>query len=120
MQLTISRVVEIAKLLTTKAGQELTDFLQYMSGFCEQVLRALRNGITFKDNVDCLISTVSLTHATAQVINTGVKQPMGIIPLRVISTEFSIDTLTWYIDGDGQVNVKVTFLTTPTTQLNVV
>ena len=66
MKLTITRVLETAKVLATEAGQQIGDFISYMAEFVDQVVRALRNGLTFKDNFDCEVRLVSLLHNTAQ------------------------------------------------------
>ena len=119
-KITISRIFETSKILATEPGQILQDFINYMSQLAEQTLRNLRNGLTFADNFDCLISTVSLKDGVEQVINTSGRQPTGIIPLRVVSTAYGSAGLVWYIDETGATKVSVTFTNSPPTAQNVV
>lgn len=119
-KITISRLFETSKILATKSGQELSDFVNYVAELAEQTLRNLRNGLTFQDNFNCLVSSVKLSQATNTVINTGGKQPIGIIPIRVVSSSLTIDSFGWFIDTKGQVNVNVRYSGTPVVDANVV
>jgi hypothetical protein len=119
-KITISRIFETSKILATEPGQILQDFINYMSQLAEQTLRNLRNGLTFTDNFDCLVSTVALSDGVDQVVNTSGRQPSGILPLRVVSTAYGADSFAWYIDETGATHVTMTFTNSPTKAQNVV
>lgn len=113
MKITVSRLLETAKLLQTEAGQQLSELIDYVNTGFEQIVRALRNGLTFSDNVNCKVSTVDLTHNVEQVVNSDSKTPFGIIPIRTLSTTTGIDSLAWYIDTSGRLVVKAGFTGAP-------
>lgn len=120
-QLKVSRLVEVSKLLTTKSGQELQDFIQYVADLAEQVVRTLRNGVSFGDNMDATFKTVTVTSGTAGIVNTDGKRPKLVTIAQVMSLTYAVDSFLWYIDATGQVNVKATFTGSPgTTQIQVV
>ena len=120
-QIKVSRLIEVGKILTTKAGQDLADFVQYVADLAEQVVRALRNGLTFSDNMDATFKTVSLVSGTTAAVNVGTRRPVGIWPVQVVSTAHGWDSFHWYIDGSGQAQVVMTFTSTPgSTPLSVV
>lgn len=111
-KITISRIFESSKFLTTKAGQELQELIVFLSDFAEQSIRSLRNGLTFADNFDCQIKTVILSHGVAQQISTT-KKPIGMIPIRVVSktptSVAGLDGFQWYFNDDGSVSVNAFF-----------
>jgi hypothetical protein len=89
-KITISRMLEISRLLGTDAGKQLADFLSYVSDLSEQVIRILRNNVTIGDNIDGKFLQVTLKHDTEQVINTDSRQPAWVAPAKVISTTVSL------------------------------
>lgn len=119
-KLGIQRLLEASKLKATEAGQQLGELIDYVNDMADQFVRTLRNGLTFQDNFNCLVSTLSLTDGVSTVVNTGGKRPYGIIPIRVVSETVSIANLTWYIDQSDQTNVQVSFAGSPTSAQSVV
>jgi hypothetical protein len=119
-KITISRLFETSKILATKSGQELADLVQYLADFAEQTLRNLRNGLTFADNFNCKVFQVKLLQATDTIINTDSKIPIGIIPIRVVSTTATLDAFGWFIDNNGRVNVNARFSGFPVINIEVV
>lgn len=122
MKLSIPKLLDTSKLLATQAGQQLQDLIYYVAMTLSQVIQSLRNGITYRDNFDCLIQTVSLTDNTAQVINRGTsnKTVTGVVPQQVISTTVAMTSMVWYINSSGSLVVIPHFLGSPTTSVNVV
>lgn len=110
----LNRLLDTSKMQATKAGQELYDFIDYVSLFSEQVLRALRNQLTFQDNFAAKIKVVTLLHNVEQVIDTNGDNPTGIFVTRVISTSVGIDSFAWWINGLGQTVVKAGLTGAPT------
>lgn len=119
MKLTVTRLLEASKYLATEVGQQIPDFFTYMGELVDNVVRALRNGLTFADNFDCTLKTLSVTHNTAQVITTD-KPATGIIPLRIVSTTYGIDSFAWYYDERGRLTVKVGITGAPSAAQQVV
>ncbi len=119
MKITLSRIFETSKALATKPGQELQDFITFVGDMSEQVLRALRNGITFEDNIRCLAPRVSLIHNVDQLVNTDGKAPKRVLVTRVYSTTTGVDGFMWYVDNQGRLIVKIKFINAPTDKIDV-
>lgn len=122
-KLTISRIFETGKVIQAFAQKGLTvgvnDFVDFVASFAEQTLRALRNGLTFTDNFNCSIKTVSLSSNTPQVISTDGKSPIGMIPIRVVSSSTSLTGFNWYFNNSNQTIVVATFSPTPTSLVDL-
>jgi hypothetical protein len=107
-RLTINRILETSKYLATDAGQQLADLITYIGDFAEQTIRALRQGLTFADNVKCLMPTVAVTSATATLVNLDGKTPIGVWPIRMTGAASGFDAFAWAIDDQGRLSVTVT------------
>lgn len=118
MKITLTRLLETSKLLSTEVGRQIPEFFNYMAELVEQMIRALRNGLKFQDNFDCEVKVVSLLHNTPQVI-TASKPATGVIPLRVISQNHMIDAFNMYFDQQGRLTIKVAFDSDPGSSLDV-
>ncbi len=120
-KLSINALLETSKMLATKAGQELKDLLDYTNSISDNMLRALRQGLTFDDNIKGTSLTASLLHNTPQIINYDRRQNIfAVIPVRTISTETGIDSMLWYMDSSSNLTVKVGFTGAPTTKVDTV
>lgn len=119
MRLAIGRLLETSKLINTKAGAELSEFIAYMSDFAEQVIRALANGLTFSENMNAKVVKASLRHNVEQIINTDGKSPTGILPSRVHSSTTGLDQFSWYFNSSGQVVVKAALVGSPSAATDV-
>jgi hypothetical protein len=110
-KLTISRVVETSKILATETGKEIRDFIEYVAEVCEQCLRCLRNGLTFQDNINCLIKTIQVTHLKAQSVDTDGRTPFGVLSVRTTSaSNIGLDSFEWHIGSDGSLQVTAGFV----------
>lgn len=118
MKITITRLLETSKALSTEAGQQLKETLVYLAELAEQTVRALRNGLTFADNFDCTVSKVSLKHNTATVVS-ATKAVAGMVPMRVYSSTYALDSFTWYYDDGNRLNVKAGFVGSPSASVDV-
>src|SRR3954469_1335808 len=100
MKLSIPKLLDTSRLLTTQAGQQLEELVTYVSVTFSQIIQALRNGLTYADNFDCLIQTVSLSHNTPQVINRGTatKTITGVVPTQVVSSTTCVTSMVWYLN----------------------
>lgn len=113
-RLTIARVFEASKILATEAGQQIRELVTYSSEAFEQIVRALRNNLTFEDNFRCRVVTVSLTDAVFSDVFTGGGVATGVVPLQVQSQVVGVKDFTWFVTEAGQLRVRVGF-TTPGT-----
>lgn len=118
MKLTITRVFETAKILASETGQQISDMVNYLAEFVDQVVRALRNGLTFADNFDCQIKTVSLTHDVAQIVSSD-RKVTGMIPIRCIRQDLMLAEFGWYYDDNGRLTVKASFDADPGNAVDV-
>ncbi len=118
MKITLTRVLETGKILATDVGQKIPDFFQYMGDFVEQVVRATRNGLNFRDNFDCVVKQVTLTHDTAQTIQ--VTKPVSeIIVSRVVSQTYILAAFGWYYDQQNNLTIRAKFDPVPNSSLDV-
>jgi len=118
MKISLTRNLETAKILATEVGQQLRPFITYLAEFVQQVVQALLNGLTFSDNFDCEIKTVSLSSGQAQVIETK-KTAKLVLVGRVFSQTHGLDAFAWYYDANSKLNVKATFTGSPDSALDV-
>jgi hypothetical protein len=112
-KITIARLLETAKFLATKSGQELADFITYVSDLSEQVLRTLNSNVTIRDNLSAKMATISLKNDTEQVINTDGKIPVWVAPMRVVSNVYGVDDFHWWVNQEGEVVVRIGFTGAP-------
>ena len=113
MKITLSRSIELSKIASTEAYKQCKEAFDYFAEVSEQVVRALTNQLTFSDNFDAKVVTVTLVSARAQSVNTNARRPVGIIPLQVVSVAYGWDSFSWYVDADGSVKVKMGFTGSP-------
>lgn len=108
MKVTITRLLEASKYLATEVGQQIPEFFTYMSELADNTVRALRNGLTFVDNFDCTIRTIDVSHNVPQVlVLDGQKRAVGVIPIRILSMTYAIDSTLWYYDERDRLNVRI-------------
>jgi len=119
-KLAISRFLEVSKFLATKSGAELQDFITYVSDFADQSLRALRNGVGLRDNMDASVKTVSVKHNTDAVINTDSKTPLAIMCTNKVNSNVNMITaFGWSTNQSGQTVVRVKFDSAPTASIDI-
>lgn len=119
-KLSISRFLEVSKYLATNSGKELQDFITYVSDLADQTLRALRNGIGLRDNLDATVKTVSVKHNIDAIINTDGKTPLAIMPTYQVNSNVNmISAFAWTTNQAGQIIVRVQFASAPTSSLDI-
>ncbi len=113
-KITVSRLFEISRYLTTDAGKQLEGALRYLSEFAEVSIRTLRNGLTFADNVDCAIKTLTLpSEIVTTVAFSGSKRASYVIPVRVVDINYwVISEFGWSYDSNGNLQVFCKILDT--------
>lgn len=112
MKITITKLLETSKYLATEAGKQLADMIVQLAEFMDQGVRALRNGLTIRDNFDAQIKSISLKDSTATTIAIA-KTVTGVIVTRTFSTTYSLASFLWYYDSNSRLTVKATFTPTP-------
>lgn len=113
-KITVSRLFEISQILATPAGQQLQGAFTYLSEFAEVTLRNLRNGLTFRDNIDCNLKTVQILTGVESIVNISTNQrAIAIIPLQAIDQSFYvISKFGWKYNNSGQPVVFASFQNT--------
>ena len=119
MKLNIPRIFEKSKLLTTEVGQQITDFVDFMTDFSEQTVRAFRNQLTIADNMDAIISEISVAHEVETTVYTGGKIPMGVQVLKVSNKDYAVSAFRWYVDDSNQTKIWVSMTPAPTINVTV-
>ena len=111
-KITIANVFEISKSLATKAGAELIEPLSFLSEFGEQALRALRQGLNFRDNFDGQFKVVSLFNGVDQIVSVN-KTPVDIWVTRAFTNTSFVTSFGWYINDSTQLVVNASFTGSP-------
>ena len=110
----IQRTYDPAKVLQTKAGQEVKDFIDSQLSVNELVLRTLQNGVSFEDNIYGVARDVELKHAEVQIISAD-KPVQMILVGRVYAKDFALSQpLHWYYNDQNQLEVLAKFTPIPT------
>lgn len=110
MKLNVGKSFELSKTLTTESGAELEEPLAYLSELSEQVLRALRNQLTFGDNFSAITKQTSLRHNVPTVIEVGNKRPNQVLAMSVRSTRYGLtEPIRFYFDPNGKFTVVALF-----------
>jgi hypothetical protein len=119
-KISVPKILETSKLLSSKTGQELSELIQYVSTVSTQLIQSLRNGLNYEDNFDCHPTTVNLTHNMEQIVNRGsTRAPKEVRARRVVSTTTAVTALIWYLDNSGNLVVKAKFDGAPVTTQEV-
>lgn len=119
-KLSISRLLEASKLLATKSGQELADLINYVNDLADQTLRALRQGLTYQDNLKCELITATLKDGVEQTINYNGDTIVEVRAIRTISTQYGMASMLWYKNSANELTVKVGFTGGPTSTVETV
>ncbi len=112
-KLSVTRLLETSRMLATEAGKQLVELIEYVNSTSSEIIRSLRNGLTFQDNFDALVSTVEVKDDIDTAINTNQRTPSMIIIGRNQSG-LKVDSFGWSVDTSGVVTIKVKFLPTAT------
>ena len=119
-KLNISRLLESSKLLATKAGQELQELIGFVQDTTNQIVLALRQGLSFEDNFKCMSSTITLTHGVEQTVNSNSKQISYVLPMRTVSSTTALTSFVYYINGNNELAITAEFKGAPTTPQMVI
>ena len=117
-KITIANVFEISKALATEAGEQLQTPLSFLSEFGEQSLRALRNGLNFRDNFDGEFKTVELLTGVDQIVSVT-KTPVDIWVTRTFTKTAFVASFGWYLNDESQLVVNASFVGAPTAAIQV-
>lgn len=120
-KVTIARLFEISKYLATPAGQQLKDALEFLSSFSENMILCLRNGLTFADNFQAEIKSLTVVNNVESVVMVNSKVPVSQIMVRRVidDTYYVCDSLGWKYNPSGQLVVKLGFAGSPPANRNI-
>ena len=119
-KITISRIFETARALSTDAGTQLQDFIQFQASFAEITIRALRNGLTDEDNTDCQVRTVDLSDNVPLTLAVEKKRAREVRVRRVVSSTTALSApLAWGFANNGAVTMTAKFSPAPTAPVTV-
>jgi hypothetical protein len=105
---TITRLLDTARINKTDTGKQIPEFFDYMAQFVEQTVRNLRSGLTFTDNFAAEARTVTLKHATPQLI-VSAKTVVGVLVTRVQSQVYGVSCTSWYYDRNNRLTIQLRF-----------
>lgn len=93
-KLTALKLFDTALLKGSKSAQELAPFIEFVNGNFDSIIRALRNQLTFGDNIKSQVIQAEVTQGLATAINLSNTSVLGAIPLRI---DHPTDSLESYI-----------------------
>lgn len=113
MKLTLPRIFDATRILSTQAGQQIQELIQFCQTAFEQLIRLSRNGITFEDNIKCQVSTVTLQHGKAQSLSVS-GTATDLWSTRVFDSSKGTEALSrpleWRFTNDGKLEVTANFV----------
>lgn len=118
-KVTIQRTFDPSKIYGTDAGKQVKEFVDAQLSVNELVLRILLNGISFEDNVNCLVKDLDLQHNVPQTV--GITKPVSMILCgRVFNREARLtEPIHWYYDDQNQLTVLAQFFGSPAVAIKV-
>lgn len=104
MKFAITRIFETSQILKTKAGQELSSFIEYISQLQDQLLRLSQNNVTIDDNIKSERKNVIVKNGQT---NYQLQIATGTRPSLVLynTSDASVDVVflfNWIFDGNKQ------------------
>lgn len=108
MKISISSLYDVTKVLGTKAGSELQDFIVFSQQAFGEIVRAVKGNLTLRENIKGLILELSATNGKPIVVNVGVNI-IGCIPLRCKHNSDSITGLNWGYTQDNSIMLTIYF-----------
>ena len=119
MKLTISSIFDFATVATSKAAQELTTFIDFVNRLTDEVVKALRNRLTFADNFQGQQVVVELVHGVESKIAIDRPQVLGVLHLKTSSTADVLTSMVTSVNQEGQLVILPNFKLASSTKLNV-
>ena len=117
MKITIPRLFDASRVLGTDIGPKVQEFVEFSQQGFEQLIRALRNNLTFTNNFRCQVVNVTLRHGIEKEINTNITIG-GIIPMKAYSANGAegIDSVQMRLDAKNTLFVTVRFVSAVATR----
>lgn len=114
-KLNISRLFETSKYLTTEAGQQLSDMLDYLQSFTAEVVRNLRAGLTFSDNFLAEVKEVNLLSGVSAIVKPSKTLKVSQIMIGKIPdpTFYVVTGFGWTYNTTGDLVINMTFAGSP-------
>jgi hypothetical protein len=114
MRLSATKLFEQGVVATTKAYSELKPFLEYSIQNFDQLLRALKNQLTYADNFNAATVSVDLQHNRDQVIKVTSKDIFEVRLVRVFARQGveaadHAATFLWAFNAAGELVVRAGF-----------
>jgi hypothetical protein len=118
-KVTKSRTYDASKELSTPEGATLKGFIDDQLSGDELTFRILRNGISFADNINCVIKDVSLRHGVPQVV--GVDKPVDMILVGKVYSQLNglSAPLHWYYNDKSDLILIANFNGSPSVAIKI-
>lgn len=120
MKIKLSSVLDLSKFLSTQAGKELRDVLEYLSQLSQQLITALTSNLSYSDNFSCEIKRIQIANNTITKIAPSRAINVTEIRIRRVydNVFYIVDYCGWNYADDGSINFLVNFIgTTPANYL---
>lgn len=103
MKLNSPKLFDITTIETEIAGK-VSNLISFINSSNEEIVRALRNQLTFGDNFKGKVLTLSCVHGIATVAGGLAKgiQVLGVIPLRVLDATDSLTSHNFTFTSAGE------------------
>lgn len=117
MKITIPRLFDATRVLATEAGAAIQELVEFSQQAFEQLLRALRNNLTFTDNFRCQVIYATLKHGVEQEINTTMTIGGALVLRAYSSSGAEMPTgIKMRLDASNHLFITVNFLSADATR----
>lgn len=115
MKIKLSSVLDLSKFLSTQAGRELRDLLEYVSQMAQQVITALTSNLSYADNFSCEIKNVQIKNNTLTTIKPSKSLPVKEVRIRRVydNQYYILNYFGWNYDQNDNINFIAKYLGSP-------
>lgn len=113
-KINIQRTFDPSKIYQTPEGKAIQEFIDSQLQVNELVLRSLRNGVAFEDNVNAAVRDIELKHDTVQIISADKPVQMILVGRCYNPTYPLSQPLHWYYNDQNELTVLAKFTSSPT------
>lgn len=109
MRISFAQLFDVALLAGSKIAQDITPFIDFCNKGFDEIVRALKNQLTFADNFKCQIIEAKLKHGEQAKLKLKEANVFGVIPVRTNVSTNSVASLNFSVDQEQQLLVTPGF-----------
>lgn len=118
-KVSVTRIFDVAQLPADETTQKLRPLIDFVNELADNFGRLARNGIGVSDNLDAELRVVRLAHAVPKAVSLP-KRPVACYLARQTPVDNPIQTFTWRINPQGDVEFTARTLNGSSTEIECV